>query len=592
MRLILIQIILFPFLIFAQYFPQRITEHGFESYDYFYKSHYLNPFGLYNFNKIGAGFISHPLVNIQLNPANITQMESDLFYYLDFRRDRIEYKVHQEYGIFSPLDHRQIYPPVYHFSNEKIIYEPNFSFALITKPIKTLRNFNFGLTFQLLNKSTKFYQTPTWIYVSRFGYDPFGNRLGTDINLPVYEIYSGKDEMITNAKFYSAFAGYKLNERFSVGLYFNGISHNRDGQFLNQNTDDFGNIDDIISSNYNLNEKSNKYIHYDINSGLIYQGDSEMLGIKLGILSGKANQSSNIQSNYFYQRGKPDITQTWSHNFSDNKSIQSWDNSGNLYYAGFNLSKDVKNNLTLFFNLNYIWGDIDFSNKSLITDTSNYYYRYRSYNEEYYKSRMSYLFFDDRFANGTKSKSDYAGSLGFNWKLGENTSVSLGIIYNEENLEINSSEPTKTLSISYHRNENPSVKTDYLKLIEDKNLKWNLVSKRWSYEIPVVINYLVGGKHELMFVICQSSTGFDLNQKVDAVIYKRERIDNDSIKVINNFIERYNYPRERIVETDVKFMVASKLIVSKDFLIRFLFEPYIKIPFILSQWWLSFEGKL
>src|SRR5665811_1862027 len=81
-----------------QYFNERSTEQNFEQSELYFKSHYLNTFGLFNFKKIAAGFFNDPFLNLYLNPASFPDLGDDeVILYIDFRGDRTEVPIVNNY---------------------------------------------------------------------------------------------------------------------------------------------------------------------------------------------------------------------------------------------------------------------------------------------------------------------------------------------------------------------------------------------------------------------------------------------------------------------------------------------------------------
>jgi len=52
-----------PFLL-AQYFGERNTEQNFEQSEIYYKSHLMNPYGLFSFKKIAGGYFNYQFLNL------------------------------------------------------------------------------------------------------------------------------------------------------------------------------------------------------------------------------------------------------------------------------------------------------------------------------------------------------------------------------------------------------------------------------------------------------------------------------------------------------------------------------------------------
>ena len=139
---------------FAQYYSERTTEHNFEFSDMFYKSHFLNPYGMKNIKQLSVGLIDDPFLNVYLNPAIMPKIENgSTKIYLDFRGDRTEEPITINYAVPYYYDYayssiRMPYPDYRYISSARSEPEPIVSFGVITYPIESLnKKFYIGGTF-------------------------------------------------------------------------------------------------------------------------------------------------------------------------------------------------------------------------------------------------------------------------------------------------------------------------------------------------------------------------------------------------------------------------------------------------------------
>ncbi len=603
MRQLFLSLVLIPSLLFSQYFGERSTEQNFETSDYFFKSVYLNPFGLKNFKEITPILIYHPFLNIQINPAFITKNSNNLIFYLDYRTESEFYPEIYDYPLPLYVEKQitdLIYPPPIFISETRKEPQPKFSFGLITNPLKsTLPNFYLGGTFQRINKSEKFYSSPYWLYYPRYGMDPFGNKIGFEEGFPVVDRYSGKDEMTTSANIYSLFAGYKIDEKLSIGMSYSGIDHIREGGFVNSYNDEFGNIDNIISNNLNSLNRSRNYHHDDFSAGLIYNFPDELLaGIKIGYLKGKAEQFYNDKSTYYYQYNIFDVSTTWNLSSYQRTSDQKWNNNGKVYYFNVSVEKNINPHLQLIGYFTYQKGDIDFSNASTILDSSYYYWKFPDYNNNqqyFYLTRSGYNLTDLRTGSGKKNKNNYGGFVGSKIDISPRIKLTLGLAYSKNRYKVNSIEPVVYESKSYYNsisdNPNNQSYSTFLRVYEDKELKWHYESVDFSYQIPVIINFIVSEKISFMILINQISAGTRVDESTEAFFRKRIRTENDSTKITQNFIERYLLPRTKLTREKTDLIANLSFAASNNISVSFLFNPELK-PFInLPEWWFKIEGK-
>ncbi|MCH7487331.1 MAG: hypothetical protein IIC04_10130, partial [Proteobacteria bacterium] len=88
---LLILMLILPFTLSAQYYGERVTEKSFERSNVYFKSNFLNTFGLFRFKNVAPGLIEDPFLDLHLNPANLPEFQNKTaLIYLDFRGDRSE----------------------------------------------------------------------------------------------------------------------------------------------------------------------------------------------------------------------------------------------------------------------------------------------------------------------------------------------------------------------------------------------------------------------------------------------------------------------------------------------------------------------
>lgn len=607
MKTLILSFLVFPAFLFAQYHFEASNEQNFETSDFYFSRYVMNPFGMHDFKEITPGLIDNPFLNISINPARITELENRFYTYIDYRGERTTYNS-EIFGYPIPFDLRltqDVYPerimPVY-ITQARVEPEPKFSIGVIGSPINSLKDkFFIGAYFQRIHKAEKFYSMPYWIYYPVYGYNPLGDRYAEGDSYPIIERYSGKDEMLTEANLYSLFTGYKLNENFSIGLQFIGINHSREGGFRDRYNDDYGNIDNLISQRDYLIERERDYDQTDYTFGLTYTEKSTKFGVKLGLLKGDANQSLVNLNESFYQNNQPDISSTWSMNSINYRSTQSWKNSGNLYYTGFDFNHNFNEDIQLIGYFNYLKGKIEFENFSSINDSSLYSGRYfiNRYNQNYWvKYKNSYSLIDNRKGSGDKNKSNYSGLIALKWKISPNLKVTFGLAYFENNLKIKSNEPIVFESISIYEastndpnNYNYPMNRVYLRLYEDKNLEWNFNSINFSYQIPIIFDYKFSEKFEATILLNQISGGTKVNQHTDAFIKTRIRTENDSTKQSNDFIERFTEPSVNRTFEKTELIARIKFNLNQNLGFAFTFDPEL-VPFInFAQWWFNIEAK-
>lgn len=586
-------------IVYPQYFGERTTEQNFEQSDLYFKSHFLNTFGLNNFKNIAPGFFDDPFLNLYINPAAVPDLgDNELLIYVDFRGDRKTVPLIDNYVI--PLYYTDaIYRPYYDLrliSTARSEPEPIFSIGILDFPLKNItKSFLIGGTYQLINRQEKFYAIPYGIYYPNYYYDALGIRAEGLRNVPVKDQYSGKDELSTVGHLFSVFTGYKITDNFSVGFSLNSVIHSRDGEHSNTYQDEFGGTNNNDWSNSNSEARDQDYDHLDLSGGILYNLTNKItVGVKIGYLKGEADQNYTSTSKYSNQFNTPNISNEWNYNVSDYQNNQEWNHDGNSKYFSVNFTRYIDDSKEFSGYYRYTNSDIDLTNSTNILDTSYYTSRYYSvYDTAYYSYGGRSFASDVRSGTGSRKSYMHEALLNLLWKLTNNSNVRIGIYYNSTNSKVTSSELVTALrksnySSAYKYN---SYNFNY-ELFEDKLLEWNYESQNWSMQIPIVFNFSINDKWGLMLGLNRILSGWEINNKTTAYFEKREKDDNGQITIENNFGERYTQPTQKITEDFTKIIAGLNVKLSEAFKVNLLVDPEFDDEFRFAQWWLSFTAKL
>lgn len=596
---IIFLILLSSIFIYPQYFGERSTEQNFEQSELYFKSYYLNTFGLFNFKKIAAGFFSDPFLNLYINPASIPDLGDDeVLLYIDFRGDRTDVPIINNYAIplyYTDLAYRPYFDPRW-FMITRSEPEPIFSIGILNYPLKDVtKNFFIGGTYQLINRQEKFYSVPYGIYYPNYYYDALGIKAQGLAAIPIKDRYAGKDELSTVGHLFSAFTGYKINDKLSVGLSLNGVIHSRDGGYANNYQDEFGQQDDYDNSSSSSQSREQNYDHLDLSAGVLYDLTEKFsFGVKFGYLNGNAAQSYSSSNSYSYQYKKPNVTNEWSYSINDYHNKQQWNQDGNSKYFSFNFTRYIDDKKEFSGYYRFTNSDIDLSNSTNILDTSFYTSRYyNSYDTAYYSYNGRSFTSDIRSGWGKRKVYMHEALLNFLWKLTEKTNVRAGIYYNSTSSTVNSSEPIIASRISEYNHVYKNNSYNYLyELFEDKLLEWEYDAQSWSLQIPIVFNFGLNDNWTILFGLNRILNGWEIDDRTTAYFTKREKNENGQVTVETNFGERYTQPKEKITEDFTKIMAGLNVNISKSFKINLLLDPEFDNEFRLAQWWLSFTAKL
>ncbi|MEN8194823.1 MAG: hypothetical protein ABFS12_18525, partial [Bacteroidota bacterium] len=583
MKRILIICLLFPTIFFAQYWGERTTEQSFEQSDLFFKSHFLNTFGVKYFKDISVGMIDDPFLNLQLNPANTPDLgNKEIYVYLDFRGDRTEEAIIENYAapVYDALS--SYAPPIdrrWH-SETRTEPEPLVSLGMLTYPIESLsKKFYVGGTYQLLLKEESFYSMPIGIYNSQYYYDSFGREAHVKDSYHITDHHMGSDEMINEGHLYSAFAGYNFNDDLKIGLSINGVAHSRQGNHSNSFRSEYYNIEDQWS-NSDFTQRNQDYSHLDINTGIIYNLTSNFSsGIKFGVLSGNIDQNYIQEYSYFSQQNTPEESPEWNLHASNSSTVQNWNHDGNTYYFRVHFTRKLKGDNEASGFYRYGYSDINTSNHSVIDDTT--YYSNRWNNETHYGS-SSVL--DIRNGLGYRNRSAHEAMLNFKWLLSEKSMLTAGVYFNSNKTKIFTSEPVTVNRYSSYDQDNIQ------RLYEDKELSWEHESSEWSLQIPILFNFEFNEYFSMMIGLNRIFESWNITDVTTALFNERVRTENGEETKHTNFGERYFQPDRGITEDHTDIVTRFSAKPSDALKISLLLDPQFENSFRIAQWWLSFEA--
>jgi len=598
--LIIVALIILPAISHAQYWQERTTEHNFEQSNLFFKSHYLNPYGIEHLKDISAGFIDDPFLNVHLNPSFMPKLKNGTTeIYLDFRGDRTESKLVSGYSVPAYYDdyygyssYRPDYRQITETRNES---EPIFSLGFLSYPLESLdSSFYIGGSFQYLNAKDKFYSPTFGYYTKNFYADGYSSRLAESSAIPTIDRYSAKDEMIQKAILATAYTGYRINDNFSIGLNINSVTFERTGDYLNEHNDEYGNIDNSEYSSKNFKSRDQNYDHFDFALGLTYYNNTDdfLIGIKGGILTGDVTQNHLSQNSYVNRHNEPEISDEWYYHYSDYNNSQNWDHDGNTKYLGFNYRKKISSS-SLQINYKYTSTKIDAETTSALFDTSYSSNRwYNSYDNIYSRSSYNSMTNDVRSGNGDRDSKTHEFMLNINWVLTKKTKVHTGFYFNTRNSTIENIEyATYNNNYDYVRTGLYPNNNNY-KRFEDKTLTWNYENEHTSFQIPIIFDFTVDDKFGIMLGINRVFKDWSIKSTTSVYFAKRTNEENGVVKEESNFIERYIQPSEKYTEDYTDVFTKFNVGITEQLQASLLINPEFEDTFRIAQWWLSFRANL
>ncbi len=570
--------------------------------DFFFVPNYLNPYGLSNFVTTTPGLIDDPLLNLVINPANIySDSSTNTYFYLDFRNTRIKEDRDQFYYPMPMLDYREsfsydrIYYPTYYIQTRRAL-EPVFSGALLSRPFKSaFKGLFVGLTYQAIFQNEGYYSVPLDIYRSNIGYDYAGNRTWESLDIPIIDRYSGTDDMRQTGHFLSFYTGYKLNKKLQVGFKANRTLFIRDGSFGSNNFWENLSRYKYSSVMYDIRTRKQDYDHLDFSGGLNYNlSDRTRFGVHSGYLWGEANQAFNQEDSSLYKSGQINVGSDWSYYWKKGTTLQDWSHDGKTVYGGLNLN--VRFDQSKSFNFYYLYShhQTDLLLSSDLMDSSYSNYR-NQWSDGYYHSRWDYDLQDVRTGTGERINMIHRLMTALQWQIEGTKRIYVGMNLEIQNQTINTDEHvlSKRHSQSYYISHyEPTGRTYFDEITEDKNLLWDFKAKRVNFQIPIIFTWKLSESIEVLLGLNRKMTSWEIDDMTLAIFkFREQKTDSDTTKK-TNFGERYTEPRETRTDIQTTMLGGITIAPSKLFNVRLLVVPnftntYAGTTLREFQWWIG-----
>ncbi len=578
----------------AQYYGQRSLEKSFEQNDLFFQPSYINPYGIGTFARTTPGLIDDPLLNLQINPAWFsTDSADDNHLYVDFRNYRQTASVYQPriYPMYTSSVALYI-PPImypYYLVNSRPVIEPIISAAFLTEPLPSdLPALHLGITYQGIMQDTKYYTIPFDIYQSNLGYDYRGNTIASSSAIPITTVSSGEDEMHHTGNLFSLYAGYELLPNLKIGLNAGRVVFSGDGSYGNQNYWDHYTYGSGTSLYYNMESRDQNYNHWDLSGGIQYGLNSKTtVGVTGGYLWGKATQNLTDRDTSYYSYGTGNLST------SSGTTSENWTHDGRTYYGGVNIISRLNEKQTLTFVYQYNGDKVDIGLMSNIVDTSYYTYSY-AYDTNYSYSMSNSAFLSNSGGGGDLKQSSHRFLLSMNWKLGENSDLTIGGVVSVMNQTTNTLEPTTVNGHSYYNSTGNTYNYLYYDTTnQNKDVNWKFVVDRWSLDIPVIFNHKFSDRVSLLLGLDRQMTAWKMTDQT-TVIYYSDFENSSSGGPINrsNYGELYAAPDQSISEVNTTFLAGLTVSPAEKFNVRLLLSPSVRAFFSSIavnnfQWWIG-----
>ncbi len=586
--------ILLPVFLWAQYWGERATEKSFENTSVYFKEYHLNPYALYQFERVSPGLLDDVFLQSYLNPAAIPEDSAKANqFYIDFRGDRSESSLHSYYPVNPYIDRAYYYrPDPRWYSVTRSEPEPLFSLGISRK---LSPNWYLNMGYQFIFKEESYYQMPTWIYNSRYGMDAMGAVLTDESATPVVNRSAGEDGMHTRGHFFAVNLAHRLNKQWTIGAHFNGVSHTRSGEYGRLRRDEYSSSDDGNWFSLYSKKRNNRYFHWAGGLGMQANISSKFkMGLKTTYLFGRAQQSYfKTDSSFYSHNWQYNNEQNSHHSFRSGATSQNWEREGKTLSGLFNLQYRWSKNRSMQFYYRYAQNNADLQNSSSIRDTSFYAGNY--YNTYYHSQYSSWSQLQDRrYAWGTYDTKSHQAMLSFRWFETKRTQVHLGFFFSDNFFHTQTTEPVLATSQSlydhYRYDDGQESRwQDRHYLYEDKTLIWNTKTEKQSIQIPILLRFLLNEHWSLMVAVNRIWDYWRVEEVTTAYFKVRDKTDNSEVKNETNFGERYTEPTRTISEDKIAFLSGLTIRISPTFQINIMANPQFVPNWEVSQWWLGFR---
>ena len=593
-------IFLLPLLLLAQYRGERVVEKSFEAADYYFRSYYLNPYNLKDFGQAAPGLLDNPFLKLHLNPAGLQPDSArNALVYLDFRSDREEFAPYVGYRP-TPYDRLEyiaaVIDPRWYTT---VIKEPQpiFSLGLLVYPFG--KSIQLAATWQMLYQVSPYYQTPTRIYNSRYGYDYLGREAIAD-NVPIVDRRGGQDEMVDSGQRASAFLSWEVFSDWQIGLGANWVLNQREGTFGKFYNPPYSNSEEqTIHYNRSFRKKRQNYWHSDVSMGLMYRRSAKgEAGITLGYLQGDADQHFSLCDSSLYDNRPGSEPDNWHFHYNRNRQAQSWHHQGGVWHSTLYFTLNLAPQRRLRGYYTYRNGKIDLTNHSVIFDTSRY--AGRRNNQRYNSQYLSWYVVDDRRkGSGSKNRTEHEAQLSLLLNETNRTKMYVGLYFKRSMLAINILEPALVNNRSYFYRYTYNYDLDESRtfirrsrLYEDKELEWIYTAWRQTVQIPVMLRFKVGENWHLMLSANKIWQMWRIEDQTTAYFATRYQEHNGTVEQETDFGERYREPIRSFSENYIQVICGLDVSVSEHFHVRMLMDPETVPDLHVAMLWLAFELNL
>lgn len=539
---------------------------------------YVMPYGIGSFKTTTAGLLNDPLQEIVVNPSRLgLDSARNAWLFTDFRgaknlQDEEDYAVPCYVNLYDRAYASSMYfcpyPRVFYETRREL--EPAFSGGAILRPLPDLAStFYIGATYQYILQDSKYYSVPQNIYKTSAGRDFNGEAVAASSSIPIYDKYSGDDDMHQVGHLGSVFLRYSPLGSLDIGAKISRTTFHRDGSYGSSNYWNYSIGSTSLSSD--IESRAQSYASWDIAGGITYHiNPRAALGVTAGHLWGDAVQSLTGVDTSFYAYSSG--TQNNSYYVRSSRGLYLWDHRGTTDYYGGDLLVHPSPDLTMNFYYRHQYADVAIGVSSGVLDTSFSTYSYAYDTTVHHSMSQSYL--SDRRAGSGKQGITIDRLMGsLRWQIDERITLSIGAQLEWYSMEITTNESVAMVN-RYNYTSTGSYSYDYHSAQEEvKALNWTFTSERTSLRIPVVVTIRASKALEFIVGLNRDMSSWTMKDVTLAIFNYRYRNQNGVSSREELFGERYTDPAEKASDIRTTFLAGLTVIPSDKLNLRLLMVP-------------------
>lgn len=338
---------------------------------FFFQPSQVSPDPVGAFGEVMEQFSDHPLSLINRNPANLSQLDDQVYFFADLKTlpdETIETYYHGCNNCFT------IGSNSFRTVDTRTVREPFLSAALFMKPYND-SGFRMGFTYQHLSSSEPYYQLRPTPYTSYSMSIP-SLHLQIGPHTSSTDIPGERDQYGLQGYFPSLYTSYEFSERFSTGLK---VSYIYSTVNANRIIEGFGNHSDTAippQSSESSQHRNATYSHWDFSAGIkAVLTNRAAAGISFGYLSGNFDQNGRSSFHQIYEDYNLNGGDYYITNLSDLYGRSGFERNGHTLYATADYDYRRDENFHLSLNYRFSRADQDFyygATSFFYNDAENY----------------------------------------------------------------------------------------------------------------------------------------------------------------------------------------------------------------------------